>query len=49
MTTLIDSNGRPRVVITGMGVKTPAGVRRPILLFVFSVNQRLPSAPTVMP
>src|SRR3954462_7404326 len=26
MTALTDSNGRPRVVVTGMGVKTPAGV-----------------------
>lgn len=26
MTALVDSHGRPRVVVTGMGVKTPAGV-----------------------
>ena len=26
MTSQIDSHGRPRVVVTGMGVKTPAGV-----------------------
>jgi 3-oxoacyl-[acyl-carrier-protein] synthase II len=26
MTSLLDSHGRPRVVVTGMGVKTPAGV-----------------------
>jgi len=26
MTSLVDSHGRPRVVVTGMGVKTPAGV-----------------------
>ena len=26
MTQLRDSQGRPRVVVTGMGVKTPAGV-----------------------
>ncbi len=26
MTDLVDSHGRPRVVVTGMGVKTPAGV-----------------------
>jgi 3-oxoacyl-[acyl-carrier-protein] synthase II len=26
MTDLLDSHGRPRVVVTGMGVKTPAGV-----------------------
>jgi 3-oxoacyl-[acyl-carrier-protein] synthase II len=26
MTELVDSHGRPRVVVTGMGVKTPAGV-----------------------
>ena len=26
MTQLLDSRGRPRVVVTGMGVKTPAGV-----------------------
>ena len=26
MVDLVDSHGRPRVVVTGMGVKTPAGV-----------------------
>ena len=26
MTSHVDSHGRPRVVVTGMGVKTPAGV-----------------------
>ena len=26
MVDLVDAHGRPRVVVTGMGVKTPAGV-----------------------
>ena len=26
MTELVDAHGRPRVVVTGMGVKTPAGI-----------------------
>jgi len=33
----------------GYSVTAPPGVMRPILLTPFSVNQRLPSTPVVMP
>jgi hypothetical protein len=36
-------------VAKGNSVMTPAGVIRPILLPLFSVNQRLPSGPAVIP
>ena len=42
MVDLVDSHGRPRVVVTGMGVKTPAGVDR---RHVLGRGPRRPSAP----
>jgi hypothetical protein len=45
------ATGKPlmRPPATGKSVMTPAGVMRPTLLTPASVNQRLPSAPPVMP
>src|SRR5262245_16254970 len=42
------ASGNAEAFGIGNSVKTPAGVRRPILLLARSVNQRLPSGPAVM-